>query len=935
MCTRIYTLDNGLKVYMTVNKEVPRIYTRIVVNVGSKHDPAETTGLAHYFEHLMFKGTQEVGTLDYKSEKPLLDAIEQQFEIYRKTTDENQRRSIYRVIDSLSYEASKFAIPNEYDKLMAAIGSVNTNAGTSMDRTSYYEEIPANQVENWAKVQVDRFANNVIRGFHTELETVYEEKNRSLTNDRYKVSEAVNRALFPNHPYGTQTTLGTQEHLKNPSITFIKNFFETWYVSNNMAVCLSGDFDPDVMIRIIDKYFGKLKPNKNLPAFAFTPEPPITRPIIKEVFSKEAQNVTLAWRTQGAATEEADMLEILGRILFNRSAGLLDVHIIQKQRALSAYASTDIQADYGTVTLSAYPNAGQTLDEVKDILMGEITRLKAGDFDQELVEAAISNYKLRMMEMMESNTFRTLFFSNAFTFGIEWKDMVEKTNRLSQITKAQVVAFANEVLRDDNYVVVYKREGDPNEQKIAKPHITAIETNRDAVSPFLKRIQQAKVTPIEPVFLDYERDICKLTAKSDIPVLYVKNPATQLFQLDYVFETGTNSDPANAVAFDYLKFLGTNKMSLEQINTEFYRLACSYEISLSQTRTYITLSGLSDNMGRAISLLESLLTDAKADAKALEGLKSDILKRRNDAKLTQLSNTNMLWDYAVYGKKSPAKNILSATQLAKLTPNDLLNRVALFSKMAHRIFYYGPLSESEAIEAINRYHQVPAQLMPAPEPQRFPYLQTSDNRVFIAHYDAPQIRYFQYSNRGEVYNPVNDPVVTLFNQYFDGGMNGIVFQEMREARGLAYEAGGSLRRPARLDDPYFFSASIGTQADKMGIAMDAFDEIINQMPESEHAFALAKEFTLSEIRTQRIIKSAIFRNYISAQDLGITYDRRKNIYEAVQQMTLSDVVKFHRQWVKDRTYFYGILGDTANLDMKKLESIGPVTILNREQLFGY
>lgn len=123
---RIYTLDNGLKVYMTVNKETPRIQTYIAVRVGGKNDPAETTGLAHYFEHLMFKGTQQFGTQNYEQEKPMLDQIEQLFEVYRKTTDEAERQAIYHQIDSVSYEASKLAIPNEYDKLMSAIGATGT-----------------------------------------------------------------------------------------------------------------------------------------------------------------------------------------------------------------------------------------------------------------------------------------------------------------------------------------------------------------------------------------------------------------------------------------------------------------------------------------------------------------------------------------------------------------------------------------------------------------------------------------------------------------------------------------------------------------------------------------------------------------------------------------------------------------------------------------
>src|SRR5574344_448948 len=199
MKARIYTLNNGLKVYLTVNKETPRIQTYIAVRVGGKCDPAETTGLAHYFEHLMFKGTTHFGTQDYEKEKPMLDEIERLFEVYRQTTDEAEREAIYHQIDSVSYEASKLAIPNEYDKLMTAIGAKGTNAYTGFDQTVYVEDIPANQIENWARIQADRFENNIIRGFHTELETVYEEKNMSLTNDFRKVYETILSSLFPHH----------------------------------------------------------------------------------------------------------------------------------------------------------------------------------------------------------------------------------------------------------------------------------------------------------------------------------------------------------------------------------------------------------------------------------------------------------------------------------------------------------------------------------------------------------------------------------------------------------------------------------------------------------------------------------------------------------------------------------------------------------------
>ena len=323
--TRIYTLENGLKVYMSVNKEAPRIQTYIAVRVGGKNDPAETTGLAHYFEHLMFKGTTHFGTSNYEAEKPLLDEIERLFEVYRQTTDEAERKAIYRQIDSVSNMASKYAIPNEYDKLMAAIGAIGTNAYTNFDVTCYTEDIPSNQIENWAKIQADRFQNNVIRGFHTELEAVYEEYNMGLAHDARTVIDTLRSMLFHNHPYGTQSVIGTQQHLKNPSITNIKRYYETWYVPNNMAICLSGDFDPDEMIAIIKKYFGDMRPNDSLPTPSFKDEAPITAPVTKEVTGVEAANVSLAWRLNGPSSPEHDMAVLAANLLYNDQAGLIDL----------------------------------------------------------------------------------------------------------------------------------------------------------------------------------------------------------------------------------------------------------------------------------------------------------------------------------------------------------------------------------------------------------------------------------------------------------------------------------------------------------------------------------------------------------------------------------------------------------------------------------
>lgn len=935
MNARIYTLDNGLKVYMTVNKETPRIQTYVAVKVGGKNDPAETTGLAHYFEHLMFKGSQQFGTQNYEKEKVLLDEVERLFETYRKTTDAGERKAIYQQIDSVSQEASKIAIPNEYAKLMSTIGSKWTNAYTGFDQTVYIEDIPSNQVENWAKIQADRFKNNVIRGFHTELETVYEEKNMSLTSDARKVNEAMMGALFPDHPYGTQTVLGTQEHLKNPSITNIKNYYKVWYVPNNMAICLSGDFNPDEMIKVIDKYFGDMVPNPELPALPKTNESPVKDVVVKEVLGVDAENVSLAWRFPGATDKDYDLLTLTSRILYNGKAGLIDLNLNQKQKVLSSYAYSYGLSDYDMLFINGRPKQGQTLDEVKDLFLAEIDKLKKGEFEESLLEASINNFKLEELFRLDNNRGRADAFVAAFIKGKNWADEVGRLDRLSKVTKQQIVDFANKYFKD-NYGLVYKREGkDPNELKIEKPQITPLAANRDTSSAFLKEIQEAEVTPIEPVFLDFTKDMETLTGKSSIPVLYKRNTTNDIFSLLYVFDMGTENDKVLSTAFEYMKYLGTSGKSLKEINEEFYRLACFFSVFPGTDRTYVILEGLKENMPAAMALFEEILSDAQVNEEAYKNLASDIIKKRDDAKLNQGQNFNRLIQYAIWGPKSPTTNVQTTAELQQMNPSVLVDIIHGLNSIEHKILYYGPESKESLLKIIADNHKVPESLKPVPAPADFKREVTAENKVLFGHYDAKQIYYSAISNRSEAFDPSIEPTISLYNEYFGGSMNSVVFQEMREARGLAYSAGAYLISPSKKKDPYIYRTFIATQNDKMLDAIKAFDDIINDMPESEKAFNLSKEALLTRIRTDRITKYDVLWAYLSAQDLGLNVDSRKELYEKVPAMTLADLKAFQEKWVKGRTYTYCILGDEKDLDFKALAPYGEVRKLTKEELFGY
>ena len=932
--TKIYTLDNGLKVYMSVNKETPRIQTYIAVKVGGKNDPSETTGLAHYFEHLMFKGSQNFGTIDYEAEKPLLDEIEALFEVYRNTDDEAERAALYHKIDSISYVASGYAIPNEYDKLMSVIGADGTNAYTSTDMTVYVEDIPSNQIENWARIEADRFMNPVLRGFHTELETVYEEKNMSLTRDFRKALESLDGMLFPDHPYGTQTVLGTQEHLKNPSITNIKNYHKTYYVPNNIAICLSGDFDPDYMVSVIEKYFGQMQPNENLPQLKLETKSVIETPQEKDVYGLDAETILMGWKYPGAGTDEALVASVVSYILYNGSAGLIDLDLNQQQKVLGAQSEAYTRPDAGEFILLANPKRGQTLEEVRDLLLAEVAKLRNGEFDEAVMEGTINNLKLSQMRQLEDNSSRADMYVNSFINGTDWADEVAMLDNLSKVTKQDVIDWANRYLAENNYAVVYKRLGeDKNVQKVTAPKITPIKANRDNQSDFLTEIKATAVEPIEPVFVDYSKDMKQFKA-SGLDVLYAENTTNDIASLVYRFNTGTEQDPALNLAFGYLSYLGTPSMTAEEIAQKMYQLACSFNLRSGSTITNVYVDGLNENLPEAMKIVEDLIYNAVPDEDILANLKADMLKSRADAKLNQSSCFSALQRYVFYGPEFIEKITLSDAELMALTSDELLAKVRELMSCQHEVLYYGPADVAEFTELLADGHYVPSELKPLDMavPQ---YVQTPSSKVYLVQYDAKQIYYMQYSNRGENFDLAADPSVAMYNEYFGGGMNAIVFQEMREARGLAYSSQARLLNPTYKEDPYRFYAFIATQNDKMKTAIEAFDEIINDMPESQAAFDVAKEALVARLRTSRTTGQNVLYAYINDRDLGVEQPRQKQIFEVAQNMTLEDVKAAQQKWVKDRTYVYGILGDIKDLDTKYLRTLGPVQVLTLEDIFGY
>lgn len=929
---RFYTLKNGLTVILSPTNKDPRIQAYVAIKAGSKTDPATNTGLAHYLEHMLFKGTDKYGSLDWSKEKVELEKIDALYEQYNSTKDEVQRKAIYKKIDSVSGVAAKYAIANEYDKMMSAMGAQGTNAFTSFEQTVYTDDVPSASLDKYLAVQAERFRNPVLRIFHTELEAVYEEKNRTLDNDGRKVSETLFSNLFQKHNYGLQTTIGTVEHLKNPSLIEIRKYFNKYYVPNNMGIILSGDFNPDEVIAKVDKAFSYMQP-KPFDKYTFQPEDAITAPIVKEIVGPDAENLTIGYRLPGNKDKDALLADLVGQILTNGRAGLLDLNLVKKQKLLRASAFTYSLIDYGILYLSAAPTSGQSLEDVKALVLNEIENLKKGNFDDQLITSIINNIKKNKIYETEKYGDRASVLMDAFTSELDWRDQVAYVNDLSKIKKEDIVAFANKYF-GDNYVAVLKRKGEsPATVKIEKPSITPVETNPDKQSSFVKTINEMPATAAKPVFLDYKKDIQK-SKLGKAEVLYVPNKDNDIFRLSYRYKIGSLNDKKQGLASQYIQFLGTDKMTAEEISKAFYKIACSFNVSTGEEYTTVNIEGLQENFENAVKLYEEVVNNVKADDRALAALKARLNKARKDAKANKGAILQGLTSYALYGSENKFNNVLTNEELNAVTAQELVDRIKNLNNYEQTVIYYGPTPVYNVVSQLKTLHQVPANFAVAAPAKTFKQEVPAKNQVLFADYDMVQAE-TRWIRNTETYNPEKTTMVNVFNNYFGGGMGSLVFQTIRESKALAYSTYGYYVQPQKKDQDYYLLGYVGSQADKFNDATVAMNELLTKMPELPKNLELAKNQVKKDIQTERITQDGIIYNYLNAKNLGLTDDIRKKMYETVDKITMADVKKFHQNYFSGKPYTYAIVASEKRVSMDDMKKLGEVKKLSLEEIFGY
>lgn len=923
--SRIYTLKNGLKVYLSRNPQQPKIYSRIAVKAGGKNGPKNHTGLAHYLEHIMFKGSDKIGTVDWDSEKVLLDSIENMFEVYASITDSTERLTHFKNIDQVSNEAANYAIPGELEKMFSLIGADRSNAGTGEDKTVFRVQIPSNELERYLKIEGNRFSKMVPRLFHTELEAVYEEKN--MDDDWMKTMELFMASMFKIHPYGTQSTIGTVEHLKNPSIKAIKEYFDDYYVANNMAVILSGDLEFSEAITLVDKYFGTI-PSGKVPPLQLEEEKFILKPVEVEYIGPDPEFFVMGFRFPFQRnSKEYYTMKLTDMLLKNGVAGLIDVNLDQKVAYATSYPY--LLKDYSVHAFEGEAKSGQTLMQVKELILAEIEKLKAGEFDENLIKSVIMDFKKHQMEVLRNNADRTDWMVEAFAYDVSWHQHVSEFNIMSEISKQQIMDFVKTYYQQ-NYVVVYKREGEIVDQTyIPKPPITQISMNRESKSNFYRELEMLNTEELQPVFMDFDKEVNDIQINEKVSLITAHHELDSLFNIEFVYDSDKINDPLIKLAIEYLSFVGTDKKNVNELKIKFYELGSSSITSGEHKDGYFHfgISGLTSNFESSMNLLKEILTHPVSDNETFEAFIDNWKKEQVDNKKNKyLVLRKALFNYVKYGEKSPFRYHIN--NIDELSISDILIVINDLLKVEHRVLYHGMNKSDDINEILQSFYN---KGVPSKTYRNVIFNETTfkeTKKIILADFESPQFEAIlvkQFDSNGKDIRPET----ALYTEY----LNQLAYQEIRESRGLAYSVKAKLLNTTKQNNYGYFMFYFATQVDKVYETLEVTDELLQNLPKSELTFSLAKEALLQQLASERILNTDKAWFYISAKDNGEKHDYRAKSYTTMKNMTLDDLIKFHNNNIKTQPVTVIMVGPQSKINEEGFQTIDYIEMLSVEDIF--
>jgi len=927
-----YQLDNGFTVILNPDNLKSEVFGMVVANAGGKHDPATATGLAHYMEHMLFKGTQDIGTIDWEAEKPYIQAIIELYDELASATDPDQRSEIQRKINEASVEANKFVINNELWSVLMEMGGTGLNAGTSPDATYYYNTFPPGQIEKWLEIYSHRFIDPVFRGFQAELEVVYEEKNMYSDMFIWNLLEAFQKSFFKNHPYGQQSLIGSVEHLKNPQLSQMIDFYETYYVANNMALVLVGNFDIETVKPIIEEKFSRLKTREQPDPAIFAEEPFKGREFVSGRYSPIKLGL-LGFRTVPKLHPDKLKLEIANGILSNTSSsGLLD-QLTLDNKMMAAQLIDMPYLDHGVSIVLFVPKIiGQSTSKAEGLVLQQFEKLKRGEFDEQMVDA-IKKEKYREFQLsLENYNQRGMLFADAFLSGEDLEELFNYPTRILEITREDIVEMANKYYGSD-FLAFHSKMGSAKGDKIDKPGFEPVISNLEARSAYVQKLD--KIQPLDNTYqpIDFHNDVKTLELKPRVNLYVAQNPINDIFGLTIRYRTGHFDHPEFKHLATAINYAGTTTRSPLELKTAFANLGCTYDISSSDNFFMINIKGPEQNFAQAIELANDLMLNADFPKTAISKIWEEEKVDRKMESAEPASVARALLDYVRYGQNSPYLARMGKREIRRLKESQIQQAMTKLRSYEVEFHYAGTQQVSAVAQSIKDHFTINDDLKPGTAPINKPFTAYEDNTVFfVNNKKALQSNIYFFVN-GKPFDVNDKAAIDVFNTYFGGSFSGIVMQEIREFRSLSYAASANYAVPDLTGKETHFVGYVGTQADKTIEALDVYTDLLTNLPQKPERMHMIKNYLTYSGQTAR----PDFRNLSFAiqnwKNQGFDQDPYLTLSKAYQEFDFGQINDFHGNFIQGKPIVIVIVGDKKRVDMDALAKFGKMVELDQKVLY--
>lgn len=929
-----YKLDNGLTVWLNEDHSQPKVFGAVVVKAGAKDSP--NTGIAHYFEHMMFKGTDKIGTIDYAAEKAILDLISDKYDALAVTEEPEKRAHLLHIINELSVRAAQYVIPNEFNRLISQYGGSGLNAATSYDATVYFNTFSPQYMEQWAEINSERLINPVFRLFQSELETVYEEKNMYGDFIGGQVMDTLLARYFGPHPYA-YPIIGSTRNLKNPSLKEMHKFFEEYYVASNMALVLSGDFDSEVVLPILQRTFSRIKPGKppkkdavNLPPFNGKEKMKVKFPI---PFLKA---MGFGFRGVPANHEDEVVLKIAVNMLNNSNGtGFLDKLMVD-HKLLGAIAMNESMNEAGILAVAAIPKPIiQTYASAEKMIWNQIERIKKGDFTDEDFNSLKLEQKRTYASALENIDSRATVMMNLFSQGKTWDDYLDEVSRIDSITREDVIQIAHKYF-SKNYLCVTKSTGRYPKDNLPKPDFApVVPEHRETASEFAKQLEKIPVMTVKPRFINFEKDVQTSQLTPLVTLYTTPNPVNDIFTLNMSFGIGSLEQPELVQLASYLQFIGTDSLTFEAFRSRLQAIGSTITFEVTSDNFTLKISGFDNHLNETIDLASNFLCHAKADDKKIRQLVDDA---KVSKKAFNQSNDNIaaaLLEKVKYGNESRYLKRLSPAQVKKLKGKHLLALLDKTRRIQCNLHYCGSLSTEQVKAELEQ--RLPLQdVTVASKSPYYMELQTYDKPTvfFVNMPDVSQSIIYSYVTGNVVDDKHSRHVSRMFSGYFGGDMSSLMFQEIREFRSFAYRASGRYRLPSFVHKgkPGEFVTMLSTQGDKTLDALGVLDSLIREMPLKPEKVEDVKQTIVNQINNDYPAFRNLSERIADFRMNGFESDPSEPLLNDVETMNMDDIVRFYQENISGRPVVYVIVGNEKRIDMKKLATYGTIVKVNKKEI---